>query len=138
MIGIANGLLSTDLIFRLLLDILIDSYSSVDECFLGQHHFEYFLTIVQINSMQVLSLGLFLSNNVDSIEHAKLGDVIEYLASVVFLVLHWIEAEVKLGEQTETLNILELKHLDDVVQSKVQEAKTINVMQSSEESNMIF
>lgn len=94
MIRIIDCLFSTDLILRLLFDILIDSYSSVNESFLRQHHFENFLTIVKINSMQVLSLGLFLGNDVDSIEHAKLWDVIENLASVVFLVLHWVEAKI--------------------------------------------
>ena len=40
----------------------------------------------------------------------------------MLLVLHWVETEVELCKQVEMLDVLELRHLDDVVEGEVQEA----------------
>ena len=66
--------------------------------------------------MQILSLGLIFCDDINAIKHAQLRDVIEDLAAIVLLVLHGVKAEVKLSQQVEFLNILELKHLHDVIE----------------------
>lgn len=65
--------------------------------------------------MQVFGLYFFFGLDLNSIKHTQLGDVIENLAAIVLLVLYWVEAEVQLCEQIESLDILQLKHLNDIV-----------------------
>lgn len=65
--------------------------------------------------MQVFGLHLFFGLDLDSIKHAQLGDMIENLAAIVLLVLYRVEAKVKLCEQIESLDILQLDHLHDIV-----------------------
>lgn len=65
--------------------------------------------------MQVFGLYFFFGLDLNSIKHTQLGDVIENLAAIMLLVLYWVEAEVQLCEQIESLDILQLKHLNDIV-----------------------
>ena len=88
--------------------------------------------------MQVLSLDFLLSNDVDSVKHAQLWDVVQDLTAIVLLVLHWVVAEVELSQQIELLDVLELEDLDDVVESEVQEAKTLDMMKPSQVSNVVL
>ena len=88
--------------------------------------------------MQVLSLDFLLSNDVDSVKHAQLWDVVQDLTAIVLLVLHWVVAEVELSQQIELLDVLELEDLDDVVESEVQEAKTLDMVKPSQVSNVVL
>ena len=88
--------------------------------------------------MQVLCLGFFFSNDIDSIEFAKLWDVIQNLAAIVLFVLNRVEAEVKLCQQAQSLNILQLQHLHDVVKRQVQETERVDVLQTSKEADVVF
>ena len=133
-----NCIIYGDLIFTLFLDVLIGSDPSVDETFLGQHGLEDFITIVQIKSVQIFRFDFLFSDDFDAIEHAQLRDVVEDLAPIVLLILDWIETKVKLCQQVESFNVLELADLHDIVQRKVQEPERLNLLQASQVLNMIF
>ena len=131
-------LVDTDIVFALIFDVLIDRDAPIDEVLLGQHRLEDLLSVVQINTVEVLCLDFLFSLDFNSVEHSELGDVIENLAPVVLLVLDWIEAEVELCEEAEALDELQLQHLDDVVEGEVEEAKRFDVLKTSEVLNMVL
>ena len=136
--SVIDSVICADLVFRFFLDILIDSYSAVDKALLRQHRLEDFVSVVQINAMQILSLDFFLSDDLDTIKHAKLGDMIKDLAAEVLLVLYWVKAEVQLSQQVQPLDILKLKYLHDIVKGEVEEAKGVNVLQAGEVLNVVL
>ena len=71
--------------------------------------------------MEVLSLDFLFSLDFLTIEHTQSWDVEQYLGPVVLLVLDWIVAEVKLCEETQLLDVLQLEHLLNAVERKVEE-----------------
>ena len=62
----------------------------------------------------------------------------ENLTAIVLLVLHWVETEVELCKQVEMLDVLELRHLDNVVEGEVQKAQTLYVMKPRQVPNMVL
>ena len=57
--------------------------------------------------------------NLDAVEHAQLRDVIEDLAAIVLLVLNGIETEIKLSQQIDSLDVLQLNNLHDIVKREI-------------------
>ena len=57
--------------------------------------------------------------DLDAVEHAQLRDVIEDLAAIVLLVLNGIEAEIKLSQQIDSLDVLQLNNLHDIVKREI-------------------
>ena len=49
--------------------------------------------------------------------------MVQHLVAVVLFVLDWVEREVQLSEKTKSFNELQLEHLDDVIERKVEEAE---------------
>ena len=74
--------------------------------------------------MKVLRLGFLFSDDIDTIEHAELVDMVEDLTFVVLFVLDWVKCEVNLCEQFELLNVLKLEHFCDLVEGEVEEAES--------------
>ena len=107
------------LVITLLFYVFYDIDSSVYKVFLRQHSFENFLTIIKVDSMQVLSFGLLLGHDEIAVEEAELWNVIQNLAPVMLLVLDRIEAEVELGQEFESIDILQLIYLDNSVKREV-------------------
>ena len=66
--------------------------------------------------MQILSLDLLLCQDFLTIQHSQLWNMEQQLSSIVLLVLNWIEAEVKICEEAELLNILQLENLLNLVE----------------------
>lgn len=59
-----------DVVIALLLDVFIDVDSAVNEILLGKHGLEDLPTVIHINSVKVLRLGFFFSDDINAIEHA--------------------------------------------------------------------
>lgn len=133
-----DGVVRADLVFRLLLDVLVNCDSPIHKRLLRQHDFENFLAIVEIDTVKVLSLDLLLCDDLYAVEHTQLGNVVEHLAAIVLFILYGVEAEVKLGEQLEALDVLELEHLDDVVEREVQEAETFDVLEPCQVPDVVL
>ena len=57
--------------------------------------------------------------DLDAVEHAQLRDVIEDLAAIVLLVLNGIETEIKLSQQIDSLDVLQLNNLHDIVKREI-------------------
>ena len=88
--------------------------------------------------MQVLPFNFLFNFNLNTIELAQLWDFIEDLTPVMLLVLNWIETEVKLCQQVEPLDELQLAYLHDIVQRKVNEPKRLYVLQATQVPDLIF
>lgn len=130
--------LEMDLIFAFILDVFESCDAPVDKLLLGQHRLKDFLTIVEVNSMQVLCLDFLLGQDFDPVEAPQLGDVVENLAAVVLFVLDWVEAEVELRQQIQSLNELQLEHLGHTVQCQVQETQGAYLLEANKVCDVIL
>ena len=63
MIGMADFLALRYLVITFLLDVFEDINSSVYKVFLRKHHCENFLTIIEVNTMQILCLDFLLGHD---------------------------------------------------------------------------
>jgi hypothetical protein len=63
--------------------------------------------------------------------------VIEHLEAVMLLVLDGAEAEVQLCQQFKVLDVAKLQNFLDSVKTEVQEAQLSNVLEPSQESNVV-
>jgi hypothetical protein len=61
----------------------------------------------------------------------------EHLVVVHFSVLNRVEAQVKLSQKAQHLNVTKLKNFRDFVQAEVQETKALDVFETTQESNLI-
>lgn len=64
--------------------------------------------------------------------------MIEDLTTVVLLVLDRVEREIKLSEEIQSLNVLQCRHLNYVVEGKVEEAERLNVFKVFELLDVIL
>lgn len=64
--------------------------------------------------------------------------MIQNLKSVVFDVLNWVKAEVKLCQNGQVLNKPELRYFSDLVQRQVQEPKSLYLLKTSQSLNFIL
>ena len=103
------------LVITFLLNVFEDINSSVYKVFLRKYCFENLLAIIEVNSMQVLSLDFLLRHDQITVEEAELGNMIQDLAPVMLLVLDRIEAKIELGEKFQSIDILQLIYLNDGV-----------------------
>ena len=103
------------LVITFLLNVFEDINSSVYKVFLRKHRFENLLAIIEVNSMQVLSLDFLLRHDNITVEEAELGNMIKDLAPVMLLVLDRIEAKIELCEKFQSIDILQLIYLNDGV-----------------------
>jgi hypothetical protein len=55
---------------------------------------ENLLSVVQVNSMEVLGLHFLVGDNLRSIQRPQLRNVVEDLESIVLLILKWVVAAV--------------------------------------------
>ena len=122
--------LNWDLILALQLDILVDVDSAIDEVLLRKHGLEDLLTIVYVNTMQVLRLSFLFSDDIDTIEHAELVDMVEDLTFVVLFVLDWVKWEIEFCEQFKLLDVLELEHFWDLVEWNIEEAESLDILET--------
>ena len=56
--------------------------------------------------------------------------MVEELATVVLLVLDWVEGEIKLGKQVQLLNIPQLKYFNDIIEGEIEEAKRADILKA--------
>ena len=84
---ISNGYI----ILALFLNVLVDVDPAVDEILLWEHGLEDLFTIVHVNTMKVLRLSFLFTDDIDTIEHAELVDMVEDLTFVVLFVLDWVK-----------------------------------------------
>jgi len=100
---------------RLGCDILYSEDSSVDKLFFGQQGLKDDFAVLQVVTVQVLSLDFFLAGDFNAVEHAELGHVEHTLEAVVLGGLHRVDAHIDLGDQGQVFDVLELVYLGDVV-----------------------
>jgi len=61
----------------------------------------------------------------------------EHLNAVVLLILNWVEAHVKFGQQFKVLNVSELKNFLDFVQGQIKEPKVLNEFKTTQVGNVV-
>lgn len=108
-----------NLILTLCSDFVEVCNSAVNEVLLRKDYFEDLLAVLEIDTVQVFGLGLLFSDDKNTIKRAQLWDVIKDLTAIMLLVLNWIEGEVKLCNEIQTLNKLQLQYFYDVVEGEV-------------------
>ena len=82
------------LILAFFFHVFVDGNASIDKGLLRKHCLENLFTIVFVDSMKVLGLDFFLSDDLNAIKTAQLRNVEENLAAVVLFVLNGIKTEV--------------------------------------------
>lgn len=131
---ISNGYI----ILALFLDVLVDADPAIDEILLWKHGLEDLLTIVHVDTMQVLRLSFLFSDDIDTIEHAELVDMVEDLTFVVLFVLDWVKWEIELCEQFKLLDVLELEHFWDLVEGNIEEAECLYILETNKVSDSVL
>ena len=76
--------------------------------------------------MEVLCLYLLVRQNISSIKHSQLWDMEEDLRPIVFFILDWIVAEIKLSQERKQFDKLQLKDFLDAIQRKIEETQCAN------------
>ena len=84
----------------------MDVDTAIDKVFLRKNGREDLLTIVPVNTVQVIRLGFLFGDDVDAIEQAELRNMVEDLAPEMLFVLDWVEGEVEFCEQIKLLYVV--------------------------------
>lgn len=88
--------------------------------------------------MEIFSLDLLFDDDILAIELSQLRDVVEHLQAVVFAILDGVEAEIKLCDLWQILNVLQLHDLVDLVEADVKKPKRLGHLESLQHLNLVL